>query len=145
MRWRHRLIVAAFLAAAPCGAHAQGAEVPYDGLAFDDAKHRLWYARFWTGRCTGLAFYECRSGVPFWHETMRKLLATVSAERRQAFSARLHQLGRKIGHEWAKENDIRKISTDHIRSWYTLLDGAKDNEAAIAQIEAEATKLLARK
>ena len=50
MRWRHSLLLIALLAAAP--ARAQEADVPYQGLAFDNTKHRLWYARFWTGKCT---------------------------------------------------------------------------------------------
>lgn len=143
MRWRHCLLVVALLAATPSGLRAQSAEVPYDGLAFDDAKHRLWYARFWTGRCTGLSLFVCFSGQPYWNETMKTLVAGAAPERREAFRARLFQLGRKIGHEWAKENDIRKISTDDIRSWYALLDKTEDHEAAIARIEAEATRLLA--
>jgi hypothetical protein len=141
MRWRLSLLLIALLAAAPV--RAQEADVPYHGLAFDDAKHRLWYARFWTGKCTGLAFYECRAGEPYWNATMRSLVAAVPPERRQAFAARLLALGRKIGHEWAKENDVRRISTDDIRSWYVLLDETKDGEAVIARIEAEAARRLA--
>jgi hypothetical protein len=143
-RVRHLLLIA-MLAAAPLAARAQDAAVPDHGLAFDDAKHRLWYARFWTGKCTGLAFYECRSGEPNWNETTRRLVTAAPAERRAALSARLLKLGRSVGHEWAKENDVRKISTDHIRTWYILLDEAKDAEAAIAQIESEAARALARR
>jgi len=145
MRWRHSLFAIAMLAALPSDVRAQSADVPYDGLSFDDAKHRLWYARFWTGKCTGLSFFSCFSGEPYWNETMRRLLAKAPAERRSALAARLLDLGRRIGHEWAKENDVRKISTDHIRTWYILLDEAKDAEAAIAQIESEAARALARR
>ena len=141
MRWRHSLLLITLLAAAQ--ARAQEGDVPYQGLSFDDAKHRLWYARFWTGKCTGLAFYECRAGEPYWNATIRSLVAAAPPERRLAFAARLLALGRKIGHEWAKENDVRRISTDHIRSWYILLDETKNAEAAIAQIEAEAARRLA--
>jgi len=137
------LIAIALLAAAPSGARAQGASVPYEGLSFDDAKHRLWYARFWTGKCTGLSLFTCFSGKPYWNETMRSLVAAAPAEHRAALAARLHQLGRKIGHEWAKENDVRKISTDHIRAWYAELEKAADSDAVIARIEAEAARLLA--
>ncbi len=139
------LAAAAFLVAAPLAARAQEAPVPYDGLSFDDAQHRLWYARFWTGRCTGLSFFVCRSGKPYWHETMQRLVAGAAAERRQAFAARLFALGRKIGYEWARENDIRKISTENLRAWYAVLDASADGEAAIARVEAEAAALLARR
>ena len=142
MRRRQTLFAIAVLAALPLDVRAQSADVPYDGLAFDDAKHRLWYARFWTGKCTGLSFFSCFSGQPYWNETMRRLVAAAPAERRGALAARLFELGRKIGHEWAKENDIRRISTDHIRAWHARLEKS-DGETAIASIEAEAERLLA--
>jgi len=135
----------ALVAALPHAARAEHVPVPYDELAFVDAKHRLWYARFWTGHCTGLSFFVCRSGAPYWHETTRRLVAAAPAERRPAFAARLLALGRKIGHEWAKENDIRRISTDHIRVWYALLEKAADGEGAVARVETEAAALLARR
>jgi hypothetical protein len=138
-------VAAAFLAAAPIAARADHLPVPYKGLAFDDAKHRLWYARFWTGHCTGLSFFACRSGAPYWHETSRRLVAAAPAGRREALSARLFALGRKIGHEWAKENDVRKIGTDDIRAWYAQLEKAADGEAAVARVEAEAAALLAKR
>jgi hypothetical protein len=136
------LAAAALLASLPIDAQADHLPVPYEGLAFDDANHRLWYARFWTGHCTGLSFFVCRSGAPYWHETTRRLVAAAPAERRGALAARLFALGRAIGHEWAKENDIRRISTDHVRAWYAKLEKS-DGETAIASIEAEAARLLA--
>ena len=143
LRWLRGLIVIAMLAAASGGACAQDADVPYDGLTFDNAKHRLWYARFWTGRCTGLSLFVCFSGKPYWNETMRRLVAAASPEQRPALTARLFELGRKIGYEWAKENDIRKINTDHIRAWYDEMEKAGEVEAVVARIEAEAARLLA--
>jgi hypothetical protein len=143
VRRLRRLVVIAVLAAAPFGVRAQTVDVPYDGLAFDDAKHRLWYARFWTGNCGRLSLFTCFPGQPYWNETMRRLVASAPAERRQALAQRLLQLGRRIGHEWAKENDVRKISTDHMRAWYAKLEKAGDGETAIASIEAEAARLLA--
>jgi hypothetical protein len=137
------LVVCVLPGVLPGPARADGDPVPYDGLVFDDANHRLWYARFWTGRCTGLGLFVCFSGRPYWHETMRRLTAAAAPERRHALSARLLALGRRIGHEWAKENDVRKISTDHIRAWYRELEKGGDPEPAIARIEAEALRLLA--
>ena len=139
------LVAAAFLAATPIAAQAEHLPVPDERLAFDDANHRLWYARFWTGHCTGLSFFVCRSGAPYWHETMRRLVAAAPAGRREALSARLFALGRRIGHEWAKENDVRKISTENIRAWYAQLEKGADGEAAVARVEAEAAALLAKR
>lgn len=131
-------------AAAPPAVRAEGDNaVPYDGLSFDDPGHRRWYARFWTGECRDLSLFVCLPGRPYWHETMRRLAATASPERRQVVTQRLFLLGKRIGHEWAKANDVRKISTDHIRAWYRELDAGGDPEPLIARIEAEATRLLA--
>jgi hypothetical protein len=86
LRWLRGLIVIAMLAA-PAGARAETADVPYDGLTFNNAKHRLWYARFWTGHCTGLSLFVCFSGKPYWNETMRRLVAAASPEQRPALTA----------------------------------------------------------
>ena len=106
-------------------------------------QHRRWYARFWTGRCTDLSLFTCFSGRPFWHETMRTLGESVAPERREALTRRLFALGRRIGHEWARENDVRKISTDDIRRWYRELEKGGDIAATVARIEAEADRKLA--
>ena len=55
----------------------------------------------------------------------------------------LFALGRRIGHEWARENDMRKISTEDIRRWYRELEKGGDIAATLARIEAEADRLLA--
>lgn len=119
------------------------APVPYDGLSFDDVQHRRWYARFWTGRCTDLSLFVCFSGRPYWHETMRTLVESAGPDGREALARRLFALGRRIGHEWARENDMRKISTEDIRRWYRELEKGGDIAATLARIEAEADRLLA--
>ncbi len=139
-------MLAAALVALPAVVRAQVADaVPYDGLQFEDIRHRRWYARFWTGRCTDLSLFVCFSGRPYWHETMRTLVAEAPPEKRTVIAARLFALGRRIGHEWAKENDVRKISTDDIRRWYRALEKSDDAEAKVAGIEAEAERLLSRR
>jgi len=134
-------------AAPPAAVRAEGGDnaVPYDGLTFDDPGHRRWYARFWTGECRDLSLFVCLPGRPYWHETMRKLAAAAAPERRQAVTQRLFALGKRIGHEWAKANDVRKISTDHIRAWYRELEKGGDPEPLIARLEAEAARLLAER
>lgn len=143
-RLRKAIFAAVTLAALPSFVRAQdNAAVPYEGLAFADANHRRWYARFWTGNCGELSLFVCFPGRPYWHETMRKMTADAAPERRPALSTRLLALGRRIGHEWAKENDVRKISTEDIRRWYRELEKADNAEDAIARIEAEAERMLA--
>ncbi len=145
MRLRVRLLVPAlalFLAAAPRG---QSPEVPSDGLAFADDKHRKWYARFWTGRCDDLGFLVCFPGSPNWNETTRRLVAAAASERRAGLRQRLLALGRLIGHEWAKENDVRRIGTADLRAWNAELDKGGGDDAALGRIEAEARQKLSRR
>lgn len=139
-----RVLSAVALLVTLAAARAEGpSPVPYEGLSFDDVQHRRWYARFWTGRCTDLSLFVCFSGRPYWHETMRTLVESATLDRREALTRRLFALGRRIGHEWARDNDLRKISTDDIRRWYRELEKGGDIAAAIARIEAEAERLLA--
>src|SRR6185503_17102836 len=90
--------------------------VTQDGIAFDDAKHRGWYVRFWTGSCKELRVV-CLSGAPYWGEIMQRLLANVPADRQEKLRTRLILLGQRIGYEWAKENNVRRIDNDHIKTW----------------------------
>lgn len=122
-------------------AHAQS--VTYDGLAFDNAKHRGWYVRFWTGSCDELRYVICMAGTPNWNNIMQRLLANVPAAKRERLHVRLILLGRRVGYEWARENDVRRINNEHIKSWSAdLKTNAADPEAAVTRIEGQARTLL---
>lgn len=130
------LLSAAFASAVPAQQATQ------DGIAFDDAKHRGWYVRFWTGSCKELKVI-CLSGAPYWGEIMQRLLANVPAERQERLRTRLVLLGQSIGYEWAKENNVRRINNDHIKSWSAdLKQNAHDPEPAVARIEQQSRVLL---
>jgi hypothetical protein len=135
------VITAVFLSV--LGANSAPAQsVSQDGIAFDDAKHRGWYIRFWTGSCRELRVI-CLSGAPYWGEIMQRLLANVPAERREMLRTRLILLGQRIGYEWAKENDIRRIDNDHIKTWSSdLKENAANPEPAVSRIEQQARALL---
>jgi hypothetical protein len=122
---------------------AQAQTVTYDGIAFDDAKHRGWYVRFWTGSCAELRQVMCMSGSPHWSGIMQQLLALAPAERRHQLHARLFRLGRSVGYEWARENNVRRINNGHIQSWSAdLKQSTHDPEAAVGRIERQARQLL---
>ena len=116
--------------------------VTQDGIAFDDAKHRGWYVRFWTGSCKELRVV-CLSGAPYWGEIMQRLLANVPADRQEKLRTRLILLGQRIGYEWAKENNVRRIDNDHIKTWSSdLKQSTADPEPAVARIEQQARQIL---
>ncbi|HEY7610149.1 MAG TPA: hypothetical protein VIF14_13020 [Alphaproteobacteria bacterium] len=141
MRPLRAFIIAVFLSV--LGAQSVLAQsVSLDGIAFDDAKHRGWYVRFWTGSCKQLKVI-CLSGAPYWSEIMQRLVANVPAERQEELRTRLILLGQRIGYEWAKENDIRRINNDHIKTWSAdLKQSAANPEPAVARIERAARTLL---
>jgi predicted secreted protein len=140
-----RAIISALsgLALSVAGATAVPAQqVSQDGIAFDDAKHRGWYVRFWTGSCKELRVV-CMSGAPYWGEIMQRLLANVPADRQERLRTRLILLGQSIGYEWAKENNVRRINNDHIKTWSSdLKQSAADPEPAVSRIEQESRTLL---
>jgi len=74
---------------------------------------------------------------------MQRLLANVPAERQEKLRTRLVLLGQRIGYEWAKENDVRRINNDHIKTWSAdLKQNAADPEPAVSRIEQAARALL---
>jgi predicted secreted protein len=116
--------------------------VTQDGIAFDDAKHRGWYVRFWTGSCKELRVI-CMSGAPYWGEIMQRLLVNVPPQQQEKLRTRLVLLGQRIGYEWAKENDVRRINNDHIKTWSAdLKQNVAAPEPAVARIEQQARQLL---
>jgi len=115
---------------------------PSAALSFDHREHRLWYqARFWRGECaSGLSW--CFPGKG-WYETMAVLLARTPNAEQDGLCARLFDLGRRVGHEWAKDNDIRNIDTDDLGRWQAqLLNPAADPRDAVDAIEALADSRL---
>lgn len=137
-----RAIVTGLLLTVAGASSASAQAVTQDGIAFDDAKHRGWYVRFWTGSCKELRVI-CMSGAPYWGEIMQRLLANVPAERQDKLRTRLVLLGQRIGYEWAKENAVRRINNDHIKTWSSDLKlSVADPEPAVTRIEQQARQLL---
>ena len=137
-----RAIVTGLLLTVAGASSASAQAVTQDGIAFDDAKHRGWYVRFWTGSCKDLRVI-CMSGAPYWGEIMQRLLTNVPAQQQDKLRTRLVLLGQRIGYEWAKENNIRKIDNDHIKTWSAdLKQNVTDPEAAVTRIEHQARQLL---
>jgi len=125
-----------------CATAVPAQQVTKDGIAFDDAKHRGWYVRFWTGSCKELKVI-CLSGAPYWGEIMQRLLDNVPAAQQERLRTRLVLLGQSIGYEWAKENNVRRINNDHIKSWSAdLKQNAHDPEPAVSRIEQHSRALL---
>lgn len=120
---------------------------PYAKLVFETSDHRAWYGRFWTGKCEGLSFFQsilCQPGDPDWNELVARTLARVPAPRRAYLRFYLWRLGRLIGFEWAKDNDVRKIDTDTLQTWFGWLDKDRDVMRALDRVSRAAHAALGR-
>lgn len=98
-------------------------------LTFDNGTHRGWYTRFWNGDCgaipDGGEKRTCRFAQMFapgdWNQTIDEFAAELAHAERATLQCELRRLGRTIGHEWARANDIRKIDTDDLQEWREIL------------------------
>lgn len=52
-----------------------------------------------------------------WEQISSEILMNTTTEKRDQLQIRLDELGYKIGSEWCKENDDRKIDTSMLKKW----------------------------
>lgn len=93
-------------------------------------------------------FYEGTFLVKGWKSRINDVLKGLSPEEQGAMGEQLETLGKKIGMEWAKPNDVRKIDTAQLQQWGKDLQNArqKGSEALagrIQQLNGEVDKKLA--
>ena len=97
----------------------------YAELSFDHNDHKQWYERFWEGDCEGLSFVQsfvCVRDDNHWYRIIHDILPRVSPVTLQPeVRFNLWQLGRVVGHEWARDNNTRLIDTNDVQRWYEEL------------------------
>lgn len=131
IRASRRISLAALLAGLGAQAQAQTFAGPacrdYLSAAparFDTPEHARWYNRFWTGRCDHLL--ACVPGRPNWNEVVIQLLRQGAPAERSAIQAKACSLGQRIGMEWSRERDVRRISTADLRRYSTIVQQDRD-------------------
>ena len=78
-------------------------------------------------------FYEGTFLVQGWKSRIKEILKGLSIEEKKEMGELLENLGKKIGMEWAKGNDVRKIDTSQLQQWGKDLQKAgKTGTAALA-------------
>ncbi len=96
-------------------------------------------------------WYRCfQEGVLFfdgWSAISEELLKIFPEEQWPSRQIMMQRLGIKIGTEWAKDNETRKIDTDMIEQWGELLrgacrQGADETLAVLQKIEKRVDDLL---
>jgi hypothetical protein len=102
-----------------------------------DKTERSWYSKFQEG---GLLFNG-------WQEISEDVVAKVPDENKSNTKMTMYTLGVKIGCEWSKENDVRKISTAMLKDWgkeirKTVANAPDKIAVVISSIESEVDNLL---
>ena len=93
-------------------------------------------------------FYEGTFLVKGWKSRINDVLKGLSPEDKEDMGELLETLGKKIGMEWAKPNDIRSIDTAQLQQWGKDLQnasqkGSKALAGRIQQMNGEVDKKLA--
>ena len=80
-------------------------------------------------------FQEGTFLIDGWQTITEELLANTPASLREHQRKRLEQLGLKIGMEWSKDNDIRRVDTKMLQQWgQALKKAAKKNPEQLPEI-----------
>ncbi len=70
-------------------------------------------------------FYEGTFLIKGWKHRMKELLQAIPDSDREKVKGLLEGLGQKIGREWARENQLRRIDTATLQKWGDDLRSAK--------------------
>ena len=108
-----------------------------DELTFENSAHRAWYKVFWTGNCDELPWFErfvCVEGEPTWTEVTQMIVGKATTDTQKALQNKMTRLGRMIGHEWARDNDDRRIDSDDLILWYEWLNKSTDVTGVVARL-----------
>ena len=115
------------------------------GLEFESTYQRNWYNVFWTGKCEDLPFFDrllCLKGSTAWTDVTRMVMDKTKPEARDEIRIRMIELGRKIGHEWARHNDDRRINNDDLKRWSNWLKKRRDVNGTVDRLARDAENLL---
>jgi hypothetical protein len=120
----------------PCVSHVSA----LSAMSFDDTTHRNWYRRFWNGQCVGL--FGCLPARK-WTDVVDRLAGEAASAASHEVTVQACGLGQLVGYEWARDNDLRKITTDDLERLSHILEGSSDPLARIARVRTEVQALLA--
>ncbi len=114
--------------------HYQAEAADYSNLNSDEYE---WFSKFLYG-----TFYS-----DGWYSITNDLLVKIPQNELETQRAELKRLGDKIGREWARNNEIRKIDTSMLKQWGNKLKEAAGDQpeqlpALIADLHREVDELL---
>lgn len=100
-----------------------------------ETEYLLWVARF----------YEGFNVAPGWLHMLQQVHARIDDAAKEEINAELFDLGGRIGSEWAKDNNVRKVSTRIVAVWRDALMEAlsmKDLENYLERLRIDVDSLL---
>lgn len=88
-------------------------------------EERQWFIKFIEG-----TFY-----ADGWQEIADDILVQLPDDLRRQKELKLNELGNKIGREWCKDNNVRKIDTSMLKKWgYLLKSTAQEDPHLLANL-----------
>ena len=88
-------------------------------------------------------FYDGAMMFDGWNKITEKTLGKLkSPGNKTKVSGELVALGKMIGGEWSKDNKVRRINSDHLKTWGGQLKDAETDDkilSTIAKIKSEAS------
>lgn len=103
----------------------------YGELPELSAEEKAWFIKFQEG-------YLLIDG---WQEISAEILAKTPEHHRAIQKEMLDELGKKIGLEWCKKNEVRKVDNSMLKEWGKVLKKtASDNPELLSQIIASINK-----
>jgi hypothetical protein len=98
----------------------QAAGGQWQGREQLSAQERAWFDTFQRGTLYARG----------WKDITSTILAKAPVELKSDLQKNLEELGAKIGREWSKSNDIRKIDSEMLRQWGNMLERTAECEPA---------------
>jgi len=95
-------------------------------------------------------FYEGTFFIKGWKSRKMEMLKALSPEKREELADLLENVGQRIGVEWAREDDARKIDNARLQAWgkelgKAMKQGPDAMAARILRLRDEVDELLGKR
>ncbi len=118
---------------------------PVDKLHYENELHRRWYISWWDGKCEGLPSWPFCQSRPYWETIGEPVLKQWPDADRKTLLKELCVLGQIIGHEFARDNNLRCIDRDDLSAWTDKLSSSGGNIfQTISEVRSEAETKVKR-
>ena len=118
---------------------------PVEELKYENELHKRWYISWWDGKCEGLPSWPFCQSKPYWETIVEPVLQQYPDADRKTLLKELCVLGQIIGHEFARDNDLRCIDRDDLSTWADKMSSSREKVfQTIAEVRSEAEAKVRR-